>query len=317
MDPFGDHTAADTNEMVVGNRCPRAAEIILKRLFKKLFNQVDALQPSELDEEFIYQSSINYDDYLAMVKQMQDDQVTCASLNRLDNILSNFMSQAMVRRPMHTNLFSNLLFSGSSALVNPVHTNYTSGALHMLVVLFIVGLTTWLFQHVARIRAWLSILLSFILVGFVEFYMHKNEMTMNHRNLERCNNPSMLARLASLVNYDYDGCRLESVTTKHKQNIAFIGVEYLSELIFQPLVTFGEKIGKALESYLSSFRGVNYLIAPFFPMILTVAACLGVPLMLYLIFRERRTTVVRRPSRRGLQNGLTQHQLNQLRRLGN
>lgn len=291
MDPFGGEQlgGGGSNEVVPTNRCQMGAEIILKRIFKKLFHQVDALQPSELDDEFVYQSTITYDDYLAMVKQMEGDQVNCASLNRLENIFSNFMSSAIVRRPMHTSLFSNLWLSpGLLAPVNPLLNNYASSALnlHLLTVLFIVGLTTWFFHHVAGIRSWRSLPLSIILVGFVEFCIHKNELTMNHRlNLERCRNPSMMARLASWVNYDYDGCRSDSAITI--PNIAFTGVEYLSELVFQPIVHLGEKSGRALQSYLNSFSGFNYILAPFFPLILTIVACLGLPLMMYVCVRGR------------------------------
>jgi hypothetical protein len=288
MDPFGEQLSGGSSEVVPTNRCQAGAEIILKRIFKKLFNQVNALQPTELDDEFIYQSTISYDDYQTMVKQIQDDQVNCASLNRLENIMSNFMSSAIVRRPMHTSLFSNFLSSGLLGPVNPLMSNYASEALniHLLTVLFIVGLTTWIFHHVVGMRSWRSLPLSIVLVGFVEFCIHKNELFMNHRlNLERCRNPSTMARLSSWVNYDYDGCRSDSATTI--PNIAFTGVEYLSELVLQPIVHLGEKLGKALQSYLNSFTGVNYLLAPFFPIVLTAVGCLGVPLLLYLCLRNK------------------------------
>lgn len=302
MDPFGEHTSSQPLEVVRASKnCQDGAEIILKRIFKKLFNQINELQPSELDDEFVYQSAISYDDYLAMVKQMRDDdQSNCASLNRIENILSTFMSSAVVKRPMHTSLFSNLWFSSGSLTppMTPLSNYYGPNTgptlhLHLLLVLFIVGLAAWFFRHVAGINAWKSLPLSMLLVGFVEFCMHKNELNMNHRlNLERCRNPSWIARITSMVGYDYDSCQADTANAaSSKPNIAFIGVEYLFELIFIPMVQFGDTMGKSLQSYLNRFTGFNYFLAPIFPIILVAATFIGFPFIMYLIARRQSVSV--------------------------
>ena len=53
--------------------CQMGAELILKRIVKKLFNQLNELQPNELDDEFIYESSLTYSDYLSLSNQIQND----------------------------------------------------------------------------------------------------------------------------------------------------------------------------------------------------------------------------------------------------
>lgn len=52
MDPFGEPINNGLNDPATFPvRCQAGAEVLLKRIFKKLFNQVNALQPSELDDE--------------------------------------------------------------------------------------------------------------------------------------------------------------------------------------------------------------------------------------------------------------------------
>lgn len=294
LNPFG--TSDETNLERVTTRdssCQMGSEIVLKRLVKKLFHQVNELQPNELDDEFIYQSAITYNDYLGLLKYSKDEQLNCASLNKLENILSNFISTAAIRRPMHTNLFSGISLNpfssarvGGWTVAGNVQASLNG---HLLIVLLIVGLVAWFFKNVTGIRsAWKSWPLSFILVGFVQFCIHRNQLSMNHRaNLERCKNPSLLARLASIINYDYDNCQTGNRAT-NISNIALAGVEYLSELIFQPVVHFWEKFGKALEKYLNSFSGFNYLIAPIFPLLIILATILvSVPLLLYLLNKRK------------------------------
>lgn len=281
LNPFGSSGTELENMVSQDGSCQIGAEIFLRRILNKLFKQVNELQPDELDDEFVYQSTITYKDYLGMAKHLENEQMSCSSLIGMENIISKIMSSARVRRPMHTSLMGNLftyLPSGGG-----ISISLTSLHIHLLMVLIIVGFIAWFFNTKLGVRLWRSMFMSFILVGFVEFCMHKNELSLRHRrNLERCRNPSMIARLASLVSYDYDNCHLEtSGMASSIPNIALTGVEYLSELVFQPLVS----LGRALQSYLNSFTGFNYIIAPFFPIIAITVLCTILPLA--YVYRSR------------------------------
>lgn len=268
--------------------CQIGAEIFLRRLLNKLYKQVNDLQPDELDDEFIYQSTITYADYLGMARYMNDKQMSCASLINMENILSKVMSSAVVRRPIHTSHLASLFTGSYLPNGGGISISLTSLHIHLLMVLAFVGSIAWFFNTKLGVRIWRSMFLSFLLVGFVEFCMHKNELNMKHRrNLERCKYPSAIARLASLVSYDYDNCHSEAHGPASSiPNIAFTGVEYLSELVFQPLVHMGEKVGLALQSYLNSFTGFNYLLAPFFPVVAVTVLCCIVPLAYALRSRQ-------------------------------
>ena len=283
--------------------CAMGSEIVLRRIVKKLFNQFNEVQPNELDDEFIYQSTVTYDDYLGLLKYTKDEHLNCASLNKLENILSNFISSATIRRPIHTNLFSDGLTNLNPFKLQAGGPSWISGPtqaglnVHLLIVLLIVGLVAWLFRNVAGLKAWKCWPLSFVLVGFIEFCMHKNELKLNQSEIqERCKNPSMIARLASLINYDYDNCQSHQ-NAATISNIAFSGVEYLSELIFQPIVHLGAKFGHALESYLNSFSGFNYMLAPIFPALSIVAIVfITVPFLMYLLNKRASDTRQQRSS---------------------
>lgn len=297
LNPFGSSKISDDvglQQRLMEGRdgsCQDGAEIFLRRIFNKLFQQVNELQPDELDNEFTYQSTITYRDYLEMMKNNRDEGNSCAQLINMENILSKVMSTAVVRRPMHTSLFGNLLFSPSTLSFShgsSLFTTPTALHIHLLLVLLMVGLIAWVFNSILKVKLWKTLPLSMLIVGFVEFCMHKNELNLRHRlNSERCRNPSMVARIASLVNYDYDSCDSDtSHAARSAQNIAFHGVEYLSELFLQPIVHLGDKLGKALQSYLNAFTGLNYIIAPIFPTLAILAFFfIGLPMLLYVFMR--------------------------------
>lgn len=267
------------------------SEIVLRRIVKKLFNHFNELQPTELDDEFIYQSAITYDDYLGLLKYSRDEQpLNCASLSKLENILSNFISTAAVNRPIHTSLFGGMSLDRFAVPI--------SMDVKLMIVLFMVGLIAVFLQTFVKIRsAWKSWALSVIIVGFVEFCMQKNEIfSQNRLNLEKCRNPSWIARLTSLISYDYDNCRADNQETL---NIAMATVEYLSELIFQPLVQLGAKLGKGLNLYLNQFSGFNYLLSFIFPVISILGIIFIIPYLLSVLLSSRRE---RRTNHRPIQN---------------
>jgi len=101
---------------------------------------------------------------------------------------------------------------------------------------------------------------------------------------ERCANPSLMARFASWINYDYNNCQgLKNSTPT--PNIAMTAVDYITQLVLQPMVHMGEKVGKSLENYFNQFKGFNYYIyAPLILVILIIASILSTYLLLKVYF---------------------------------
>lgn len=244
--------------------CQMGAELILKRIVKKLFNQLNELQPNELDDEFIYESSLTYSDYLSLSNQIQNDNqpLSCSKLNRMGSLLSNLISSATIKRPTQLSPLNNLIYTGTStySLVTstPEFIGGTSTT-HLFVILTMVCLFAWLVNPSGGYRSWKPWALSLFVVGFVEFCRHNmNQINVSKRlELERCANPTWLARMASLINYDYDNC-LSATETVPLVNIAIMAMEYVSKLIFNPLVVLGESAGKAINAYSDSFRNSMY-----------------------------------------------------------
>lgn len=244
--------------------CSVGTGVVLRRILKKLFNHVNILQPNELDDEFIYQSSITYDDYLVMSKYLSDDKLDCANLHKLDTLLSNFISNAQVLRPNQINMIRNPLeYIGSlpELLVNPNSLFRTVQYWHdgyLIVILTCVGLTSWFLRHRVGYSKKMACLLAFMITGFVEFYMHKRSSSIlkQQERIERCANPSYITRIFASLNYDYDNCRAiygSHVPLVESSNVASILIQFLSELFFDPLVTFGRKGGQAIQQYLDAF----------------------------------------------------------------
>lgn len=265
--PYFSNLDAITNQpwFNEGSSCDVGTGIVLKRIVWKLFNHVDRLQPTELDDEYSYQSWINYDDYQSMLKYLNDDKLSCASLLKLDNLLSNFISNADVRRPSQQNLFNfDLRFHENS------HIGITQPLKYLIVVLIIVGITSWFLINYAGYSEWKSNLLALTLTGFIQFYMHQHWVTINDRQerLEECQNPSFITRAFALFNYDYSNCNKiglgnHSSSQLFVTNIALVWVQYISELVVQPLMTFLANFADISENFLSSFSGWNRLLAPF------------------------------------------------------
>lgn len=249
--------------------CQMGAEIILKRIIRKLFHQMNELQPNELDDDFIYESSLSFNDYQHILKQIQDDKdsIDCISLNRIENILSKLMSTATIKRPTQTSLFSNFMYldsmSGSTSLFASDIIGETTST-HLIVILFVVCLLAWIFNQVVGLKGWKSWPVSLFIVGFIEIYLHSmNQVRLSHRQvIERCANPTWMSRIASLINYDYDNCR-SATDSPPPPNIAITAMEYISNLISLPLVHVIEKFGKSVERYFNSLTGTNYYIFGF------------------------------------------------------
>lgn len=276
--------------------CRMASEIILRRLVNKLFNRINKLQPTELDDEFIYQSSLSYDDYLGISKYTSE-QLNCAGLNKLENVLSNFINSADIQRPSQATSLSSFSFNpflshgGPSIWSGGVETGLHS---HLLITLIIVGLLGWFFKNLTGTNTVKSSFLSIVLVGFVQFCMDHNEsITLNKMaNLERCKNPSFMARMASLINYDYDNCRGDNGSGK-LSNIAIITVDYLSHLIFQPMVSFWTKLGLAFNGFLNAFSGFQMLWAPFYLILVVLISVTAFYMCCFIGARTQRPREIR------------------------
>lgn len=244
--------------------CTVGTGIVLRRILKKLFNHVNELQPNELDDEFIYQSSISYNDYLVMSKYLSDDKSDCANLHKLDTLLSKFITSALVIRPRQAQLMNNPFeYFGDIPryLLTPDSIFRTVQYWHdgyLIVILTCVGLTSWFLRDRVGYNKIVAIVLALMITGFVEFYMHKRSSSLlkQQERIERCANPSYVSKLFAYVfNHDYDNCRAIHGSQAHLEtsNVASIVVQFLSELFLDPLVTLGRKGGQAIQEYLDAF----------------------------------------------------------------
>lgn len=257
--------------------CSLGADIVLKRIMRKLFSRMNALQPSELDEEFIYQSALSYNDYLSIVKYLRDDRTNCDNLNKVDILLSNFISASNIRRYSDTNLFVNLSMNPLASF--PIWISLKGPITYLMTVLLIVILSAWCFRRSTGMSTWKSIVSSLALVGFVQFYMQKHELLIHETRFEHCRNPSIYARIFGFFGYGDESCRRLG-SANSNSNIAKDAIDYASELVFQPMIHLGNKVGHALEGYLNAFTGFNYFLAPVFPVIFMVFVIL---VMIFII----------------------------------
>ena len=243
--------------------------IVLRRLIRKLFDHVNNLQPSEMDEEFIYESAISYQDYSTISTFLDNNKFDCASLRKLDTILSNFMTMAEVKRPTQNNLFTLLsrgLFSpaivGFSGKSNHLYLEHWPG-LYMLIVLLLVCLLIWFLRSVAKYSEGKSVCFALFTVGFVQYIMHQNVLSQDDHQLklDRCTNPSYISQFLSRFNYDRDNCKSilgKSSLHSLESNVAMNVVQFLSELILRPLMSIATKVGLASQSFLNSFSSWHY-----------------------------------------------------------
>lgn len=259
------------------NSCSAAAEIILKRVIIKLFNHLHTLQPHELDDGFDFKSSLDYDDYINILMYLNDEKRTqdCNRLNRLNNILSKFFSSAEVDRYSQTSPFTNF-FGGlrSNFFSRPFQD---TSFVYLTAVLVAVCFTTWFLRSIAGYSECRSYLFGFLIPGFIQFYIHRHSVTVNdyQDSLDRCTNPSLIAKALYYLNYDLNGCRNIKTTSADRgillSNIAINFIEYLSELIFHPFVMLASKCGQASQYYLNQFTGFSgSFLGPFFLSLLLV-----------------------------------------------
>lgn len=251
--------------------CSTGTGIVLKRIVRKLFNHVDYLQPNELDEEFIYQAALTYQDYVEMFKYLNNDKLNCASLHQLDTLLSNFISTAEVRRPSQANLFSNLfalgdLQSSGSSFFRAIQQWPN---IYMSIIMLTVCLISYFLKNVARCGELKSYIFALVIVGFVQFLMQEHWTTVNHHQekLEQCMNPSYFTKFLAYFNYDYNNCRKIANTNPHlfETNVAVVFGQFMSKIASGPLVPIAESIGQASQKYLGSFSLINqYTLGPFF-----------------------------------------------------
>lgn len=261
----------DISSLNGDNSCSAAAEIILKRIVIKLFNHLHELQPHELDDGFDFQSSLNYEDYINILKYLNDEKgkQDCNRLNRLNNILSKFISSAEVYRYSQTSPFANF-FAGLRSSFSS-RTFQDAAFIYLTTVLVAVCFTTWFLRSIAGYSECRSYLFGFLIPGFIQFYIHRHSVTVNdyQDNLDRCSDPSIIAKALYYLNYDLDGCRNIKTNSMNRgmllSNIAINFIEYLSELVFHPFVMLASKCGQASQHYLNQFTGFsgNFL-GPFF-----------------------------------------------------
>lgn len=263
--------------------CSQGAEILLRRFVRKLFNKIDQLQPNELDEDYIYQSTISYEDYRKMLSSL-DAKMTCTNLNNLDRVLSDFVTSAQVDRPSHANLFQTLpLILSLDPFTVEVNSSLYIGYLFLMVIF--IG---WFLSSYGRCGIWTAYFIAFGLTGFVQFYFNIHQITAlnNQEKLDECQNPSYFTRLSSFFNYG--NCARELNYSRHPHltvdNIALIAVQYFSELIFQPVTTFLAKFAKGSQAFLNEFTGWNYLHAPILLAFLILVFALVAIKLLQLFF---------------------------------
>lgn len=243
--------------------CSKGSAIVLKRIIRKLFNQVDQLQPSELDDEYEYQSTISYEDYHNMLRFLNDDTPNCKSLLRLNSFLTNFISTSDIRRPSQAGLWK---FDLRHIISQPFEL--TQPITYLATVLTLVGFTSWFLRTYAGYSNWGSNIVAVAMTGFIQFYLHRHLTHVNnHKNkIEECQNPSFIMKALSFFNYDYDSChRLNSVneSTSHMTNIALAWVSYISELGVQPFMVLLTRFAEASQTFLNQFSGWNTILAPF------------------------------------------------------
>lgn len=280
------------------NSCSAAAEIILKRIVIKLFNHLHTLQPHELDEDFDFQSSLNYDDYVNILKYLNDekDKQDCNRLNRLNNILSKFMSNAEVNRYGQSSPFTNLFGGLKSSLFS--RTLQDDALIHLSTILVAVCLVTWFLRSIAGYSECKSYLFGFLIPGFIQFYIHRHSITINdfQDNLDRCKDPSYIARALNYFNYDLNGCRNIKTSSVNRgmllSNIAMNFIEYISELVFHPFVMLASKCGQASQYYLNQFTGFsgNFLGPFFLSLILVLFATVIVSLISRSVSKATKST---------------------------
>lgn len=252
--------------------CSMGTGIVLKRIVRKLFYHMDTLQPHELDHEFIYQSSLSYEDYLKMLKYLDGEKFTCDSLHGLDSLLSNFIANAEVRRPSQMGLGLDML-NALGELFNNVHTSsYDHPWNHLLLVLsvifFLVIFIAWVLGKAGYSRLY-SFLYGLGIVGLIQYFIQEESQSISEQKAKQyaCINSGWIAKLLGKVGIDYNGCNsLNSAingSPMTRTNVALTMTRFLSELIFDPMVAMALKIGQASQSFLGSFNGLNWLLAPF------------------------------------------------------
>lgn len=306
LNPFSKKIEADDSWTTDDNSCSTGTGVILKRIVKKLFTQLDQLQPNELDNEFFYHSIITYNDYLSMLNYLNDKDLDCASLHSMDKLLSSFIGVAEVGRTSQLNPFSLLtksLFSTNQIDGLPSidlfgHTNRWQYQ-YIFTVLVCVTVISWTLQRFACYSQTKSIVVGLIVVGFVQFYMQQHFLSMNthQERIDKCMNPSYMSRILSFFNYDLNNCQsLSGPATGSPElimaNIASLSVQYLSELISQSLIPFAKNIGQASQSYLNSYSGLmGNLLGPLYLtliyVLLSFVACFFIYYLLLMPQRGR------------------------------
>lgn len=133
--------------------CSEGSRVIFNRIINILLDRLNALQPEEVDDEYLMRTSFNYDDYekLLNYKKVQD----CASLHGISEILTKILNNADIHRPREAQ-FLNMELQG------------------VFIILFIVGLSSWAFQTIGY-GQFKSTIIAITLVGFVQFLRQQKE----------------------------------------------------------------------------------------------------------------------------------------------
>lgn len=270
--------------------CSMGAGIVLKRIVRKLFNHLDALQPHELDEEFIYRSSLSYEDYLSALKFLNSDQLNCASLHDLDSLLSKFITEAEVRRPSQMSFFQSTLLDVFS--IDGLFSHQYHGSIYknriltpLTLALLVVIVVAWILRKTGYSR-FESILYGVAIVGLIQYFIQQESITIkNHTEKQYlCSDPGFLVRTLDKMGIDYYDCRSinSRIDGSHfsATNVAFTLTGFLTELVLDPLVKLYTKVGEGSQSFLNSFSGFNWLLAP---VLLVIIYILGFKLICGMI----------------------------------
>lgn len=181
----------------------------------------------------------------------------------------------------------------------------------MLVSLTCVAITSFTVSMSLRCSYFKSLIFGIIMVGFVQFYMHKNQNVIStyQEKLDLCANLPLHARLFNLVGYDYYNCKNVEIEL---MNVARVGVEYISELIMHPIVAFATASGRASQSFLSAFSTINQMtLAPVYLLLLYLLVPLTLGFVIFLLIymgqsnrndRRFRKPSITRPSVTGRPN---------------
>lgn len=305
---FGTDNSIPTTSTI---NCSTGTSIVLKRIVSKLFNHINLLQPNELDDEYLYHSTLTYHDYIALSKLLGNKEIDCGQLHLLNRLISNFISRAQVQRPRNQNyfweLFNSFTMGGSISRTIQLWPD-----LHVSFTLLCVAIMIFLFRKVLHYRELPATILGILIPGFIQFYVHEHNRSLNNhlREIQRCQNPSYVSNVLAFFNLG-DNCNLDQHPPELKlSNVSKLLVQYLFDLILDPIVTFATKVGQASEAFLSSYTGLDRIFfGPIFLGIsyacITIITCCLVKFVIFMYFAKsdrKRQPAIKGPKKKSIEN---------------